>query len=373
MPDPIAQSDPGASYYAHREEIDEAVSRVLESGWYLLGKELKAFEQEFASYLGAKHCIGVASGTDALVIAMRACGLGAGDVVITVSHTAVATVAAIELAGAIPLLVDIDPATFTIDPESIEDALMTYRGEGRIKAIIPVHLYGHPANVQAIVEICRRHGLKVIEDCAQSNGAMAGGQKVGTFGDIGAFSFYPTKNLGAMGDGGAVITPHVELAERARMLREYGWQERYVSSVAGMNSRLDEIQAAILRVKLKWLDIENARRRQIARAYDENLVVTSLTLPQQRGDVSHVYHQYVIRCGRRDDLRSFLQSRAIGTLVHYPVPIHLQPAYLDRIAITRNRLPVTEVAARQVLSLPMHPHLTDGEIERVCEAIKKWS
>jgi dTDP-4-amino-4,6-dideoxygalactose transaminase len=369
----ILQSDPKASYLAHKREIDEAIRQTLDSGWYILGKQTIAFEREFAEYLGAKHCVGVANGTDALHLALRACGVGAGDVVITVSHTAVATVAAIEMAGASPLLVDIDPASFTINPESVEGAIKSWRGKGKIKAVMPVHLYGHPADMQAITAIARRYDLKIIEDCAQAHGVTINGVKVGTFGDAAGFSFYPTKNLGALGDGGAVVTNDSEISERTRLLREYGWRERYVSDVAGFNSRLDEMQSAILRVKLKYLDEENARRREIARTYDWRLAATPLRLPQCQSGMEHVYHQYVVRSDERDRLRECLRERGIGALVHYPAPVHLQPAYRDRIAIHRDALPITEQAARQVLSLPMHPFLTDAEIERVCETISGWS
>ena len=369
----ILQSDPKANYLAHKCEIDEAIRQTLDSGWYILGKQTSGFEQEFAEYLGAKHCVGVANGTDALHLALRACGVGTGDVVITVAHTAVATVAAIEMAGASPLLVDIDPASFTISPEAVEDAIKSWRGEGKIKAIMPVHLYGHPADMQAITDIAHRYDLEIVEDCAQAHGATINGMKVGTFGGAAGFSFYPTKNLGALGDGGAVVTNDSGIAERARLLREYGWRERYVSDFAGFNSRLDEMQSAILRVKLKYLDEENARRREIARVYDERLAATPLRLPQRRGAIGHVYHQYVVRSDERDRLREYLRERGIGALVHYPAPVHLQPAYRDRIAVHRNALLETEQAARQVLSLPMHPFLTDAEVERVCEAINGWS
>ncbi|MGH9752556.1 MAG: DegT/DnrJ/EryC1/StrS family aminotransferase, partial [Blastocatellia bacterium] len=291
----ILQSDPRANYLARKREIDEAIQQTLDSGWYILGGQVSEFEREFAGYLGAKHCVGVANGTDALHLALRSIGAGAGDAVITVAHTAVATVAAIEMAGALPLLVDIDPATFTIDPEAVEDAIKTHRDQLHIKAILPVHLYGHPADMRAICDIARRYDLKVVEDCAQAHGATIhrmGGSKVGVFGDAAAFSFYPTKNLGALGDGGAIVTNDAEVAERVRLLREYGWRERYVSDVAGFNSRLDELQAAILRVKLKYLDEENARRREIARIYDDRLALDSLGLPERLDGVESVYHQY---------------------------------------------------------------------------------
>lgn len=365
----VPQNDLKASYLAHQREIDEAIRQTLDSGWYILGQQVAAFEQEFAAYLGASHCIGVANGTDALTLALRACGIGEGDAVITVSHTAVATVAAIELAGASPLLVDIDPETFTISPLAIENAINNYQGKARIKAVIAVHLYGHPAEMSAIAELARRFNLRVIEDCAQAHGAKTGKRSVGSLGNIAAFSFYPTKNLGALGDGGAVVTNDADLAERARSLREYGWRERYVSEIAGMNSRLDEIQAAILRVKLRFLEEENERRQQIARGYDETLATASLQLPAHRGDILHAFHQYVVRSSKRDALKARLKEQGIATLIHYPVPVHLQPAYRNRVMIGSNGLLETERAAREILSLPMFPQLSDEQVERVCQTI----
>ncbi|MBS1788533.1 MAG: DegT/DnrJ/EryC1/StrS family aminotransferase [Acidobacteria bacterium] len=362
----VPQSDPKASYLAHQREIDDAIRQTLDSGWYILGRQVAAFEQEFAAFIGVKHCVGVANGTDALVLALRACGVGAGDAVITVSHTAVATVAAIELAGAAPLMVDIDPATFTISSQAVEDAIKTYRGSAKLKAVIAVHLYGHPAEMAAIIELARRYELRVIEDCAQAHGAKIGDQRVGSIGDIAAFSFYPTKNLGALGDGGAVVTNDDELAERLRLLREYGWRERYVSEIAGMNSRLDELQAAVLRVKLRSLDAENERRRQIARRYNEMLAMALLRLPQSCTGVSHVYHQYVVRSDERDALKERLRAKGVGTLIHYPVPVHQQPAYRNRMRLS---LPETEQAAREVLSLPMFPQLTEEQVAQVISAM----
>jgi len=375
----VLQSDPKANYLTHKREIDEAIRQTLDSGRYILGGQVSEFEREFAAYLGAERCAGVADGTDALHLALRAVGVGAGDVVITVAHTAVATVAAVEMAGASPLLVDIDPATFTISPEAVEDAIRNYRDRphiNRIRAILPVHLYGRPADMRAICDIARRYDLKVVEDCAQAHGAKIqrmGGIKVGGFGDAAAFSFYPTKNLGALGDGGAVVTNDAEVAERVALLREYGWRERYVSDQPGFNSRLDELQAAVLRVKLKYLDEENARRREIARIYDDRLAPSSLRLPERAGGVESVYHQYVARCDERDGLRDHLREQGVGTLVHYPVPVHLQPAYRNRVPVHRGAMPETEQAARQVLSLPMHAQLSDAQVERVCEAINRWS
>lgn len=324
----ILQSDPKASYLAHQAAIDAALQETLASGWYILGQQVQTFEQEFAAYLGAANCIGVANGTDALVLALRACNVGAGDWVITVAHTAVATVAAIELTGAIPLLVDIDPVTFTIDPVQTEEAIRLHAG--KVKAIIAVHLYGHPAAMTTLLEIAQRYDIKLIEDCAQAHGAQFQNRAVGGWADIAAFSFYPTKNLGALGDGGAVVTNDAALAERVRLLREYGWRERYISEITGMNSRLDELQAAVLRVKLRALAEENARRRHLASLYDAALANTSLVLPQTWPDVLHVFHQYVVRCERRDELRAALRQQGIGSLVHYPVAIHQQPAYRNR-------------------------------------------
>jgi dTDP-4-amino-4,6-dideoxygalactose transaminase len=375
----LLPADPGAGYLAHREAIDAAVRRVLESGWYILGQEVTAFEAEFARYLGVRDAVGVGSGTDALHLALRASGVGPGDGVITASHTAVATVAAIELAGAAPVLVDIDPRSFTLDPNRLEEAVAEHRRRGgraspagRLKAVIPVHLYGHPADMPAVMDIARRHDLIVIEDCAQAHGAAVGGRKVGTWGRLAAFSFYPTKNLGALGDGGAVVTNDPQSAERARLLREYGWRERYRSDVPGMNTRLDEIQAAVLRVKLQHLDRENARRREVARAYDAALSATPLELPRTRGDVEHVYHLYVVRSRRRDELRASLKADGIGTAIHYPAPVHLQPAYQGRLVPAGEGLPQTERACREILSLPMYPQMTDEQAAYVSERVVNW-
>ena len=368
----ILPANPAANYRAHRDEIDQAVHRVLDGGMYILGEEVARFEEEFAHYLGVQHAVGVGSGTDALHIALRACGVGPGDTVLTVSHTAVATVAAIELTGATAVLTDIDPATATMDVNSLADAIQKQHS-GRIKAIIPVHLYGHPADMPAIMTIAERHGLKVIEDCAQSHGAALDGRKTGTWGHIAAFSFYPTKNLGALGDGGAVVTNDRTLADRLRLLREYGWRERYVSDFAGLNTRLDELQAAVLRVKLRYLDKENARRRELARIYDAILSATPVTVPRGWQRADHVYHQYVVQSDRRDALRSFLKANGVGTLIHYPVPVHMQPAYQGRVVPSGAALSHTEEICRLILSLPMHPQLTDAEAHEVGDLIVRWT
>jgi dTDP-4-amino-4,6-dideoxygalactose transaminase len=287
--------------------------------------------------------------------------------VVTVAHTAVATVAAIELAGARPLLVDIEPSSYTLDAAELARVLAT--PPGRIAAIIPVHLYGQAADLGAILPLARRYGVRVIEDCAQCHGATLAGRRLGSIGDLAAFSFYPTKNLGALGDGGMVVTEDDALADRLRMLREYGWRERYVSDISGTNSRLDELQAAILRVKLEVLDADNARRDAIAFAYDRGLAGLPLELPERRAGASHVFHQYVLRTTRRDALREALKGRGIGTNIHYPMPVHLQPAYHGRLALGPSGLGESERAAREVLSLPMFPQLTEEQVGRVISAV----
>ncbi len=361
----IPQMDPGAFYRAHRTAIDDAVARVLASGWYILGKEVAAFEQEFAAASALTHGVGVASGTDALVLALKALGIGPGDRVATVSHTAVATVAAIEIAGAEAVLVDIDPVRFTLDPASLADCL---ERNPDIKAVIAVHLYGQPADMPAILAIARQHGALVIEDCAQAHGATLYGKPVGSFGDAVAFSFYPTKNLGALGDGGFVATASGATAERVRSLREYGWRQRYVSDVPGMNSRLDEMQAAILRVRLPHLAEGNARRRAIAAAYTKGLAGSGLALPQIAAGAESVFHQYVVRHPDRDRFQARLKEAGIGSNIHYPVPIHRQPAYADRVGV--RFLPATEAAAAEVLSLPIYPELPDAAVSRVIEQVR---
>jgi dTDP-4-amino-4,6-dideoxygalactose transaminase len=368
----IPQNDPKAAYLAQRDAIDAAIARVLDSGWYILGKETAAFEAEFAGAVGARHGIGVGNGTDALVLALRALGIGAGKTVATVSHTAVATVAAIEMTGARALLLDIDPATYTMDVAALAEALARPpRGIERIDAILPVHLYGQPADLAAIAVLAGRHGATLIEDCAQCHGARFDGQPAGSVGAVACFSFYPTKNLGALGDGGMVTTSDDALAAELRAIREYGWRERrYVSERTGVNSRLDELQAAILRVKLASLAQDNARRRAIAARYDAGLAGLQLTLPARAPRVEHVFHQYVVRSPRRDALRAALQEAGIGTNIHYPMPIHLQPAYRGRIAIGATGLAETERAANEILSLPMYPQLADAQVDRVVAALR---
>ena len=367
----IPQANPGAGYRALKAEIDEAVARVLSSGWYILGNELWAFEAEFAAWIGVPSVIGCGNGTDAIALALRGLGIGPGSTVVTVSHTAVATVAAIEMTGATPLLVDIDPVHYTMDPEALRRVLeQPPPGLPPIRAVVVVHLYGQPANMERIVPLCREHDVMLIEDCAQAHGACLHGKRVGTFGDAATFSFYPTKNLGALGDGGAVAVADPTVARRIAALRQYGWHKHYISDEVGMNSRLDEVQAAILRVKLAHLDSHNARRRQIAAAYTSALADGPLRPPKQRADADHVYHLYVTRSQDRDRVQAILKEKGIGTGIHYPAPVHMQPAYAGRVALGPGGCPETEIAAREILSLPLYPELTDTEVETVCGVLK---
>jgi len=371
----VPQTDPKASYFAYKAEVDDAIRNVLESGWYILGEEVSSFENEFASHTGVTRCIGVGSGTDAIEIALRSLDVGYGDVVITVSHTAVATIAAIERTGATPLLVDVGKDTYTMNPESLYETLRAGKKgrldvKGTIKAIIPVHLYGHPADMDAIQEIAREFDLRIIEDCAQAHGAAFRNKRVGTLGDLATFSFYPTKNLGAIGDGGIVATNNCDLADTAIALREYGWKERYISSRKGINSRLDPIQAAILRVKLKGLDKDNEKRRVIAGEYNKVLENAEIVAPKEVRGYRHVYHLYVVRTEKRDELQTYLKQKRIRTAVHYPCPVHLQPGYRGRIKIAPGGLTVTETAYKQILSLPMYPQLSDAQIGHVLNSLK---
>lgn len=343
------------------EELHAAMRRIFESAWFVLGREVEAFEREFADYHGGGYAIGVANGTDAIELALRAAGIGCGDEVITVSHTAVATVCAIERAGALPVLVDIDPLTYTIDPEAASAAVTP-----RTRAIVPVHLYGQTADMDRLRALARRHGLLLVEDCAQAHGARYAGQLAGTMGDLAAFSFYPTKNLGALGDGGAILTRDAALAERLKRLRNYGQVHRYEHHERGCNSRLDEMQAALLRVKLTHLDEHNNWRRRLASHYKRNLVHSEslATHPVESTSAYHVFHLYVVRHPQRDELRANLNRAGIGTLIHYPVPVHLQPAYRD-LGYKRGSLPHTERAADEILSLPLYVGLTETDVVRI--------
>lgn len=356
----ILCSDPRAQYLSHQAEIDAAIARVLQGGRYILGEDVAAFEMEFARFIGVDHAIGVGSGTAALALALAACGIGPGDEVITVAHTAVATAAGIERAGATPVFVDIDPEFYTMDPRLAAAAITP-----RTRAILPVHLYGQAADLTELAALARDHGLKLIEDCAQAHGAVFNGKRIGSFGDAACFSFYPTKNLGALGDGGAVVTSSEQIGAQVRALREYGWDSSRISLRPGDNSRLDELQAAVLRVKLRALDADNARRAAAAAVYRDRLRASPLVLPAIRPGATHVYHLFVVRSPHRDELRARLEARGIQALVHYPVPIHRQPAY-ERFSTS---LPETENAAREILSLPIYPEISRAALEEVAAAI----
>jgi dTDP-4-amino-4,6-dideoxygalactose transaminase len=351
-------------YHSIKEEIDEAILRVLESGSFILGENVKLFEKEFASYCGVKYGIGVASGSDALMLSLRALGISRGDEVITVANTFVSTVDAILHCQAKPILVDIDPETYTIDTSKIEERITS-----KTKAIIPVHLYGHPADMDPIIEIAEKHGLYIVEDACQAHGAEYKGKRVGSFGDVACFSFYPSKNLGAFGDGGIVVTNSEEIATKIEMLRNYGQKEKYRHVLVGYNSRLDELQAAILRVKLKYLDRWNEMRRKNARHYDELLEnVSEVKTPIEKKWAKHVYYIYVIRCENRDELRAWLNSKGVSTGIHYPTPIHLQEAYRD-LNYSEGSFKIAEKYADEILSLPMFPELTRDEIGFISKCI----
>jgi dTDP-4-amino-4,6-dideoxygalactose transaminase len=359
-----------AQYATIRDEVRRAIDEVLESMQLTIGPNVKAFDQEFASYIGTKHSIGVGSGTDALQLAIRACGVSSGDEVITVSHTFFATVEAILYANARPILVEIDEKTMLIDPAAVAAAITP-----RTKAIIPVHLYGRAVDLKPLKQIAQDRNITIIEDAAQAHGALLDdGKKAGTGGRVNCFSFYCSKNLGAYGEAGSITTNDDRLAEELRALREHGQSTRYYHPVIGYNARLDEIQAAILRVKLRRLDEWNARRRALARVYDERLKGTGVITPEIPADIRrHVFYTYTIRVtgGKRDDLRKYLGERGIGTQIHYPVPIHLQQS-AEFLGYRKGDMPITEKVASEVLSLPMYPELTDEQLERVADAVRSF-
>jgi dTDP-4-amino-4,6-dideoxygalactose transaminase len=353
-----------APHAALREELTEAFQRVLASGWFVLGPELEAFEAEFAAYCGARHCIGVGNGLEALHLILKAYGIGPGDEVIVPSNTFIATWLAASHCGAKPVPVEPLDAFYNIDPRRIEAAITP-----RTRAIMPVHLYGQPADMAPILAIAGKHGLKVIEDAAQAHGARYKGRRTGSLGHAAGFSFYPGKNLGALGDGGAITTNDDNLAHRIRLLRNYGSEAKYRHEMQGFNSRLDELQAALLRVKLKHLDDWNARRRDIAAAYLGGLAGTGLVLPMVPAWAEAVWHLFVVRSPARQQLQDSLAASGIQTLIHYPTPPHLQPAYC-MLGLVEGSLPVTEAIHREVLSLPMDPYLADNELVRVIAAIQ---
>ncbi len=366
----IPQADPGAAYRAQRDEIDAAISRVLNSGRFVLGCEGAAFEREFAEWIGAPYAVGCANGTDALTLLLKGLGIGPGSSVATVSHTSVATVVAIEMCGAAPVLVDIEPDYYTMDVADLEAVLrFPTPGVPPIRAVIAVHLYGQPADMAPISRLCTRHDIALIEDGSQAHGARYQGRRVGTLAQGAAFSLYPTKNLGGLGDGGVLTTQDAALAGRIAELRQYGWRSRFISAEVGMNSRLDEIQAAIVRARLGGLDARNARRRQIAAAYDEALAGSSLRPPARRAQAEHVFHQYVIRTSNRAGAQAHLDALGIATAIHYPMPIHCQPAYYGRLALGPAGCRNTNRVAGEILSLPMFPEMTDEQVEDVCAGL----
>jgi dTDP-4-amino-4,6-dideoxygalactose transaminase len=357
--------DVGATYVELKDELDAAVSRVLSSGWYVLGAEIAAFEEEFAAHVGVKHCIGVGNGLDALHLALRAMNVGSGDEVIVPSNTYIATWLAVSYAGATPVPVEPDLRTYNLDPALIEAAITP-----RTRAILPVHLYGQPANMDPICEIAQRYGLWVLEDSAQAQGARYRGRRVGSIGHAAGWSFYPAKNLGAFGDAGAVTTNDDGLADRLRELRNYGSKVKYVNEERGFNSRLDEIQAAVLRVKLRHLDSWNDRRRRIAAQYLDLLHQTDLVLPWVETWADPVWHLFVVRSQQRDQLMRRLQEAGIGVLIHYPIPPHLQAAYRD-LDRPRGSFPVSEMIHQEVLSLPIGPHLDEAQAASVVATLKE--
>jgi dTDP-4-amino-4,6-dideoxygalactose transaminase len=361
-------------YKKIKKEILSATQRVYEKGRFILGEEVSTFEKEFSHYCGVRCGVGVGSGTDALYLAMKAAGIGEGDEVVTVGNSFIATALAISFIGAKPLFVDIDPKTYTMDPDRLELLLKRQKAKGigrKIKAVLPVHLFGHPAEMDSIMEIASRYDLIVIEDACQAHGAKYGRKMVGSFGAMGCFSFYPTKNLGGYGDGGMVVTDHKKYDQKLRLLRCYGEREKYQHILKGHNSRLDEIQAAILRVKLKYLDQWNEERRKKAKLYTKILSPLDVVCPSENKGVRHVFHLYSIKTKKRDFLQAFLKKKGIETLIHYPIPIPLQKAYRE-LGARREDLPLTNQWSRKILSLPFFPEIRECEMEEVAEEIRSW-
>jgi dTDP-3-amino-3,4,6-trideoxy-alpha-D-glucose transaminase len=360
MPIPFLALGPAAD----RADIEAAIARVIDQGWFVLGPEVEAFEAEFAAACGARHAIGVNTGTDALMLSLRALDIGPGDEVITTPLTAAYTALAIRMTGAAPIFADIDPVRGTLDPAAIDAAVTP-----RTRAVVPVHIYGQPADMAAIMAVAGRHRLAVVEDCAQAHLATAAGRPVGTIGRLGAFSFYPTKNLGALGDGGAIVTNDEALAARLKRLRNGGQSQRYRHVESGVNSRLDEMQAAILRARLPRLPGWTAHRRALASRYRATLSSEVVTVLPER-DSGHVYHLFTIHSAHRDDLQRSLAEQGIGTLVHYPIPVHRQPAFAD---LRPAHCPEADAIAATVLSLPLHPGLVDDEVDQVARAVNQFA
>lgn len=352
-------------FYRYQEEFEQKALEVLRSGWYVLGKEVSAFEEEFAAYTGGKYCVGLASGLDALWIAFRLLGIGQGDEVLVQGNTYIASVMGITINGATPVFVEPDDR-FGIDVNELESKITE-----RTKAILVVHLYGIATPMDEIVSLCEKYDLKLVEDCAQSHGACYKGQMTGTFGDVGCFSFYPSKNLGAFGDGGAVVVKDEQLAKDFRVFRNYGSEKRYYNKVVGTNSRLDELQAGLLRVRLKYLDELNAEKVQLAKRYDSEIYNPKIVLPNIPKDTTCVYHQYVIRSEQRDELIDYLNEREVGTIIHYPIPPHLAEAY-QYLGYQEGDYPITEHLAKTVLSIPMYNGMTPEEQDLVIDALNHF-
>lgn len=352
-------------FFQHQEELEAKALEVLRSGWYVLGNEVKQFEREFADYLGAKHCVGLASGLDALWIAFRVLGIGKGDEVIVQGNTYIASVMGITINGATPVFVEPDEY-YNIDASKIEERITD-----KTKAILVVHLYGQASNMAPVVELCKKYNLRLVEDCAQSHGAKFNGQMTGTFGDIGCFSFYPSKNLGAFGDAGAIVTNDDKIAEDTRIFRNYGSEKRYYNKVVGANSRLDEIQAGFLRVRLKYLDELAAEKKNICDRYLKELNNDKIHLPQIREGATHIWHQFVVRTDYRDELMKYLDENGIGTIIHYPIPPHLSEAY-QYLGVKKGSLPITEKYAGSVLSIPLYNGMKKEEQDYVIDIINKF-
>ena len=360
----IVCANPKAQYLSYKEEIDQSIHNVLNGSQYILGEEVQKLEKSFAKFIGVNNALGVANGTDAIEISLKAMGIGNGDKVISVSHSAVATIAGIESTGASAVVVDLESDFFTLDYDLLESAYCD-----NVKAVVAVHIYGQSSDIFKIKEFCLSKGIYLIEDVAQAHGALNDGKRLGSIGDVGTFSCYPTKNLGAIGDGGIITTDNIELYEKMKMLREYGWTNR-ISQIRGRNSRLDELQASILNVKLKYLDEDNKKRKEIANIYDQ-IMCEDFSTPKKRKNCDHVYHLYVCKTSKREELINYLNGKNIFPGIHYPVPIHLQPAYKENI-ILGSKMPVTEFIAENIVSLPMYPELPLDDAERVKECIENF-
>jgi dTDP-4-amino-4,6-dideoxygalactose transaminase len=366
MTKPVPFFDLTRQYASLKPEMDAALARVVARGQFILGEEVEAFEAEFAAACGARYAVGLNSGTTALMLGLLALGVGPGDEVITVAHTFIATAEGISLIGATPVFVDIEPDHCLMDPARVEAAITP-----RTRAIVPVHIYGHPSDMDAIADIARRHGLPVLEDACQAHGALFRGRPVGTLGQAGCFSFYPSKNLGAYGEAGAIVTNDESLAEQLRLLRDHGSESKYRHSVIGMNGRMEAIQAAVLRVKLPHLASWNARRRQLVRRYDELLARVPDCLPVGEDPaIRSAHHLYVVRVPRRDAVRAAMTGEGIGTQIHYPIPVHRQPAYAKTPSAAAE-LPVTDLVAAEILSLPLYPELEENSLDRVADSLER--